>query len=537
MSVESAESAECPRPDSHQIRRKTSLARALSQKASTAAFDKNPQSQERGITLDLGFSAFQADGTQYTLVDCPGHASLIKTILGGAQIIDTMVLVVDVTKGFQTQTAECLVVGEITGDSLIVALNKIDSLDASKKEAKLAKAVKKVRKTLEGTKFADAAIIPVSAAEQEGLDDLIAAIASETADAGEGASSSSLSAPDDGERSEPFIFLVDHTFTVRGHGTVVTGTVQRGRVEIGDMVEVPSLGLTQKVRSIQMFGSPVNMAQKGDRVGINIPQLPADMERVVIATPGAVKGIRSAVLCVDRIRFFRRDIATGTKLHFTVGHQTTLGTPLFFRSFGTSDADQDLLRVQGLLPTGDGASSSAPTGAETLLESQYLALETLENKDEYPPGSQTYAVVDFETTVYCPGDALVIASRLDEEDKKVCRIAFSGQLAIVMDADFDRTSLSIWKPKVRTGTVVRLKDEYTAIVKSMFTKAVDPSLYTGLRVLSSDGLEGRIEGSFGKSNKISVRFASGGMTNDRDTISLHHRKYVYSSGEGSGFVQ
>merc|ERR1711991_667292 len=95
------------------------------------------------------------------------------------------------------------------------------------------------------------------------------------------------------------------------------------------MVEVPSLGLTQKVRSIQMFGSPVNMAQKGDRVGINIPQLPADMERVVIATPGAVKGIRSAVLCVDRIRFFRRDIATGTKLHFTVGHQTTLGTPLF----------------------------------------------------------------------------------------------------------------------------------------------------------------------------------------------------------------
>ena len=84
---------------------KTSLCKALSTQASTAAFDKNPQSQERGITLDLGFSAFyvdvneqmqermerKIDRIQYTLVDCPGHAGLIRTIIGGAQIIDFMV--------------------------------------------------------------------------------------------------------------------------------------------------------------------------------------------------------------------------------------------------------------------------------------------------------------------------------------------------------------------------------------------------------------------------------------------------------------
>lgn len=84
--------------------------------ASTAAFDKNPQSQERGITLDLGFSAFYSDSQlpnydkiQFTLVDCPGHASLIRTIIGGAQIIDFMVLVIDAIKGVQTQTAEVCV--------------------------------------------------------------------------------------------------------------------------------------------------------------------------------------------------------------------------------------------------------------------------------------------------------------------------------------------------------------------------------------------------------------------------------------------
>lgn len=98
--------------------------------ASTAAFDKNPQSQARGITLDLGFSSFAVpipdrlrvpgkDTLQFTLVDCPGHASLIRTIIGGAQIIDLMLLVIDATKGIQTQTAECIVIGEVTCDHLV----------------------------------------------------------------------------------------------------------------------------------------------------------------------------------------------------------------------------------------------------------------------------------------------------------------------------------------------------------------------------------------------------------------------------------
>lgn len=127
---------------------KTALAKALSTTASTASFDKNPQSKERGITLDLGFSSFQVpfpshlenegksyDLLQFTLVDCPGHASLIRTIIGGAQIIDMMLLVVDVTKGMQTQTAECLVIGQILCEKMIVVLNKVDLLKEDKKDA------------------------------------------------------------------------------------------------------------------------------------------------------------------------------------------------------------------------------------------------------------------------------------------------------------------------------------------------------------------------------------------------------------------
>lgn len=117
---------------------KTSLAKVLSNIASTAAFDKSKQSQERGITLDLGFSSFKVplpehlenktnvDSLQFTLVDCPGHAALIKTIIGGAQIVDMMLLVIDATKGIQTQTGECIVIGELTCNKMIVVLNKID---------------------------------------------------------------------------------------------------------------------------------------------------------------------------------------------------------------------------------------------------------------------------------------------------------------------------------------------------------------------------------------------------------------------------
>ena len=99
---------------------KTSLVKTLSSLLSTASLDKSSQSRQRGITLDLGFSAFlmplppsiqsneelleRYDLLQVTLVDCPGHASLIRTIIGGAQIIDMVLLVVDANKGIQTQS-------------------------------------------------------------------------------------------------------------------------------------------------------------------------------------------------------------------------------------------------------------------------------------------------------------------------------------------------------------------------------------------------------------------------------------------------
>ncbi|KAA0185268.1 Selenocysteine-specific elongation factor [Fasciolopsis buskii] len=136
---------------------KTSVAKSLSTIASTSAFDKNPQSKKRGITLDLGFSSFVINGSlpqnnnydriQFTLVDCPGHSSLIRTVLCGSQIIDIMLLVVDVTKGFQTQTSECLVIGAITCEQMVVVLNKCDLLPENTREQQIEK-VRRITKPI-----------------------------------------------------------------------------------------------------------------------------------------------------------------------------------------------------------------------------------------------------------------------------------------------------------------------------------------------------------------------------------------------------
>uniref|UniRef100_A0A8V1AE48 Eukaryotic elongation factor, selenocysteine-tRNA specific n=1 Tax=Gallus gallus TaxID=9031 RepID=A0A8V1AE48_CHICK len=250
---------------------KTALARALSTTGSTAAFDRAPQSRARGITLDLGFSCLRTalppqlgpgpGELQFTLVDCPGHASLIRTIIGGAQIIDLMMLVIDVTKGMQTQSAECLVIGQIACQKMVVVLNKIDLLPEAKRQSAIEKMTKKMQKTLENTKFCGCPIVAVAAKpggpeapESEnplGVSELIEVLKSQAY----------LPSRDP---SGHFLMAVDHCFSIKGQGTVMTGTILSGSVSLGDNVEIPALkvmddysvigrSLFKKETNIQIF--------------------------------------------------------------------------------------------------------------------------------------------------------------------------------------------------------------------------------------------------------------------------------------------
>ncbi|KAL3870280.1 hypothetical protein ACJMK2_038357 [Sinanodonta woodiana] len=498
---------------------KTSLSKALSTTASTACFDKNPQSKERGITLDLGFSSFrveapahldnlQTEGSeiQYTLVDCPGHASLIRTVIGGAQIIDLMILVVDVTKGVQTQTAECLVIGEITCGKMIIALNKVDLLPLDKKDSTIDKMKKRLQKTLENTKFAGCPIVPVAAkpggteasdTEGYGLADLIETLKNNTFVPKRNPDGS-------------FIFSVDHCFSIRGQGTVMTGTVLHGSVAVNDNVEIPSLKVTKKIKSIQMFRRPVEKIMQGDRAGICVTQFdPKLLERGTVCTPGALPTIEAAIISVQKIPYFKGTIASKAKFHITSGHDTVMGKVTFF---GLYDEH--------------GNSSNRPSSLEETFfdlnkeykyQDQFLTKstqseESTQNGTDIP--NQQFALIEFEKPVTCQINSLIIGSKLDTDiHANLCRIAFHGHLLLgIVDAKERETTLpkvKVYKTKVREGQVDRVMDEYTLIGKNLFKKETNIQAFAGLKLTLSSGENGVIEGAFGQSGKIKIRIPNG----------------------------
>ena len=207
------------------------------------------------------------DHVQYTLVDCPGHASLIKTIIGGAQIIDMIVLVIDINKGIQTQTAECIVIGEITTDKMIIVLNKIDLLPEEDREESIEKMKTKIKRVFSTTKFQDPVFVTTSAAvggekvaavkkdllekesgkgQKKGHNKVANVVKTDGVDVLIEVIGRSISVPQR-DYDGPFYFAIDHCFPIKGHGTVLTGTILSGSVQIGSTIELPLLQQQRKV--------------------------------------------------------------------------------------------------------------------------------------------------------------------------------------------------------------------------------------------------------------------------------------------------
>ncbi|XP_074522424.1 selenocysteine-specific elongation factor [Halichoeres trimaculatus] len=521
---------------------KTSLARALSSTASTAAFDKNPQSRERGITLDLGFSSFTVDlpdhlrgseakqpydSLQFTLVDCPGHASLIRTIIGGAQIIDLMMLVVDVVKGVQTQTAECLLIGELTCPRMVVVLNKIDLLPPNKRQGAIEKMTKRMHKTLENTRFKDCPVISVAAKpggpeapdteEPHGVPELIELLKKQTY----------LPKRDPGG---DLLMAVDHCFSIRGQGTVMTGTILQGSLAINDTVEIPALKVTKKVKSVQMFRKPVSGAMQGDRVGVCVTQFdPKLLERGVVCTPGSLRTLYAAVISVRKISYFRGSLSTRAKFHITVGHETVMAKVTFFG-----------------LPPLDASNPQTPPSEPCSLDTPFTFDKEYYYQDEYVSGQgegssgpdpEQWALLDFERPVTCPSLCLVIGSKLDTDiHANACRLAFQGFLLQGFEdkayAEASLPRLRIYKTKHKEGQVERVTDDYTLIGRNLFKKETNLQLFVGLKVKLSTGETGIIEGGFGQSGKFKIRIPEGLFPETKQLLSSTSKKKGKGGGKG-----
>lgn len=221
--------------------------------------DRLDEEKRRGITIELGFAELPLPGGRsLSVVDVPGHERFVRTMVAGAAGVDFVLLVIAADEGVMPQTREhleiCALLGIRTG---IVALTKIDAVD----EEMLALAEDDVHSFLAGTILDSAPVIPVSAQTGEGLDTLVQALAEVEA---------ALSPV----RSQDLFRLpVDRVFTLRGHGTVVTGTMIAGSVAVGDTVELYPSGLFSKVRGLQSHGAATEKALAGRRTAVNLPDL------------------------------------------------------------------------------------------------------------------------------------------------------------------------------------------------------------------------------------------------------------------------
>ncbi|KAH8254221.1 hypothetical protein KR032_008991 [Drosophila birchii] len=489
---------------------KTTLAKALSSISSTAAFDKNPQSVERGITLDLGFSGLLVDGPhgeqlQFTFVDCPGHASLIRTIIGGAQIIDLMLLVVDAQKGVQTQTAECLIIGELLHKKLIVVINKIDAFPADHREAKLEKLRLRLRKTLEATSFGrEVPMYAVSALEGINIQELRDGL------------SEAYFQPERNVTA-PLLMYVDHCFGIKGQGTVCTGTLLQGNVQVNDMVELPALKEQRKVKSMQMFRQNVTRASMGDRIGLCVTQFNAKLlERGVISQPGYLKPIYAVCLQLRPIRYYKQAIKSKSKLHVSVGHDTVMANVTLFRE-----------------------TDNLPTDFQ--LDKEYEYVEE-QQPAEASSNDVIFALLEFESPVLAPPNSTLIASKLDMNvHSSSCRLAFWGRIAWqTQSLNYIQEvlpQLRIFKRKQKVGSIQRVVNASEVIVQNLFKKEAKRELYVGKTVELSTGERGRIDRTFGQTSKVAITFQDSlspeTITNFNDVqVLLNCKKYVFNKKAG-----
>ncbi|KAL1456366.1 hypothetical protein WDU94_001099 [Cyamophila willieti] len=542
---------------------KTSLAKALSTISSTACFDKNPQSQERGITIDLGFSSFTMSPVpeklspfnivQFTLVDCPGHASLIRTIIGGSQIIHIALLVIDITKGIETQTAECLVVAEITCAKMIIVLNKIDLLAEKNRDSVIAKTIKKMKITLAGTKFKDASIVSVSASP----DNLSAALG--IADLKQELIQS-VEFPSQTNHQGPMLMAVDHCFSIRGQGTIFTGSILEGCVSVNDVVEIPALQITRKVKSIQIFRKSVERAIRGDRVGLCVTQVDSKLfERGLVTSENYLKTTYACIIDLNCIKYYKHSIKSKGKYHCSIGHDTVLAKVTIFQSEQNTNSKSkdntvrpletnlDKLTVANdeILPQESKNGSNQPIVNGSIengfgdrvsqqfdINDNFLFINEISREDNQ---EIYFALLEFEKPILAPPNSLIIGSKLDTNMHSAsCRLAFHGHMQhSLVEKNYDLSSLKIYTNKIKTGQLDRIVNPGEIICKNLFGKNqlnYVEDMFINFKVKLSTGESGFIENTFGKSGKIKIRLNSEIKTpsdGKNVTVELKFRKYLF----------
>jgi len=268
---------------------KTQAAKGLGQFVAFDQIDKAPEERERGITIATAHVEYETEKRHYAHVDCPGHADYIKNMITGAAQMDGAILVVAATDGPMPQTREHILLARQVGvPAMVVFMNKVDMVE----DKELLDLVElEVRELLTKYEFPgdDTPIIRGSA---------LKALEGDTGELGMQAVQKLMEAIDSfipepkREVDKPFIMPVEDVFTISGRGTVATGRIERGKIKVGEEVEVVGMRPTQKtvVTGVEMFRKLLDEGMAGDNIGALLRGLKReDIERgQVLAKPGSI---------------------------------------------------------------------------------------------------------------------------------------------------------------------------------------------------------------------------------------------------------
>jgi elongation factor Tu len=252
--------------------------------------DKAPEEKERGITIATSHVEYETDKRHYAHVDCPGHADYIKNMITGAAQMDGAILVVSATDGPMPQTREhILLAGQVGVPRIVVFLNKVDMVDDPELIDLVEEEVRELlnKYEFEGDKAAVIRGSALKAVEAQSADDeaikpindLLAALDEHIPEPVR-------------DTEKPYLMPIEDIFSIEGRGTVVTGRIERGIVNLNEEVEIVGLKQTVKtiVTGIEMFNKTLDKGQAGDNAGILLRGIKKeDVERgQVLAKPGSI---------------------------------------------------------------------------------------------------------------------------------------------------------------------------------------------------------------------------------------------------------
>jgi len=288
---------------------KTSLIRALT----GIETDRLKEEKERGITIELGFAYLDLPcGHRLGIVDVPGHEKFIRNMVAGTAGMDLVAFVIAADEGIMPQTVEHFEICQLLGvrDGLII-LTKKDMVE----QEWLDMVTEEVRDFFQGSFLEAAPIIPVDSLSGEGIGEIVALLDAKVA------------AMDFHEEFGPFRMAVDRVFSMKGFGTVITGTSLSGRIESGaDLTFYPG-GLSAKIRGIQVHGRDVDLVEAGHRTAINLQGI--EKEQInrgdVAATPNSL--IASSLLDADfhYLKSARKDLKNRTQVRVHLGTREVVG--------------------------------------------------------------------------------------------------------------------------------------------------------------------------------------------------------------------